>query len=54
MVGVYLIAMVDAYVDASLAHFDITPDLSIDWSPAIIPDTRSQIPGLGVQWALTF
>lgn len=54
MVGVYLVAMVDAYVDASLAHFDITPDLSIDWSPAIIPDTRSQLPGVGLQWALTF
>lgn len=54
MVGVYLIAMVDAYVDASLAHFDISPDLSLEWSPAIIPDTRSRIPGLGLQWALTF
>lgn len=54
MVGVYLVAMVDAYVDASLAHFDISPDLSLDWSPAIIPDTRSRIPGLGLQWALTF
>lgn len=54
MIGVYLIAMVDAYVDASLAHFDISPDLSIDWSPAIIPDTRSQVPGVGLQWALTF
>ncbi|MCH5214332.1 MAG: hypothetical protein J1E97_03995, partial [Muribaculaceae bacterium] len=28
MVGVYLLCMVDAYVDASLAHFDISPDLS--------------------------
>lgn len=54
MVGVYLVAMVDAYVDASLAHFDISPDLSLDWSPAIIPETRSRIPGIGLQWALTF
>lgn len=54
MVGVYLIAMVDAYVDASLAHFDVNPDLSLDWSPTIIPDTRSQWPGVGLQWALTF
>ena len=29
MVGVYLLAMVDAYVDASLAHFDISSDLSV-------------------------
>lgn len=54
MVGVYLLAMVDAYVDASLAHFDISPDLSMQLQPAVIPDTRSRIPGLGLQWALTF
>ncbi|MDE6157373.1 MAG: hypothetical protein K2F78_04420, partial [Muribaculaceae bacterium] len=34
MIGVYLVAMVDAYVDASLSHFDITPELSMDVSPA--------------------
>ncbi len=30
MIGVYLVAMVDAYVDASLSHFDISPSLSMD------------------------
>lgn len=54
MVGVYLLAMVDAYVDASLTHFDISPDLSMNVQPAIIPDTRSRIPGLGLHWALNF
>lgn len=54
MVGVYLLAMVDAYVDASLAHFDISPDLSLDWSPVIIQETRSPIPSVGIQWALCF
>ena len=54
MVGVYLVAMVDAYVDASLAHFDITPELSLDWSPAVIPDSRGKLPGVGLQWAFTF
>ncbi|MDE5901492.1 MAG: hypothetical protein K2H33_09105 [Muribaculaceae bacterium] len=54
MVGVYLVAMVDAYVDASLAHFDITPDLSLDWAPAVIPDSRGKLPGVGLQWAFTF
>ena len=29
VVGLYLLCMVDAYVDASMAHFDISPDLSI-------------------------
>lgn len=54
MIGVYVLAMVDAYVDASLAHFDISPDLSMQVHPAIIPDSRSRIPGLGLQWALNF
>lgn len=54
MVGVYALAMVDAYVDASLSHFDISPDLSVDWSPAVIPDARGKLPGLGLSWALNF
>lgn len=54
MVGVYILAMVDAYVDASLSHFDITPDLSMDVAPALIPDTRDKWPGVGLQWALNF
>ena len=54
IVGVYLVAMVDAYVDASLAHFDISPDLSIDWAPAVIPDARGKFPSVGLQWAFNF
>lgn len=54
MVGVYFLAMVDAYVDASLSHFDISPDLSMDVAPALIPDTRNKLPGVGLQWALNF
>lgn len=54
MVGVYLIAMVDAYVDASLSHFDVTPELSIDVSPAVFRDGRGSKPSFGLLWALTF
>lgn len=54
MVGVYLVAMVDAYVDASLSHFDISPDLSMDVYPTLIPDERNKLPGLGLQWAFNF
>lgn len=54
MVGVYLIAMVDAYVDASLSHFDLSPDLSMDLSPQLILDSRGQRPAIGLMWALNF
>lgn len=54
MIGVYLIAMVDAYVDASLSHFDISPDLAIDVAPAVMQETRSSRPAIGLSWALTF
>ena len=35
-VAVYLLSVVDAYVDAELSNFDITPDLSMRVEPAII------------------
>ena len=34
--GVYLISVIDAYVDAELSTFDISPDLSIQLEPAVI------------------
>lgn len=54
MVGVYLVAMVDAYVDASLSHFDITPDLSVDVAPAVFQDSHNRYPSMGLQWAINF
>ncbi len=54
MVGVYLLAMVDAYVDASLSHFDISPQLSMNVAPALIQESRDQLPSIGLQWALNF
>lgn len=54
MVGVYFLAMIDAYVDASLSHFDISPDLSMDVYPAIIQDGRNRYPSVGLQWAINF
>ena len=35
-VGVYLLSVVDAYVDAQLSVFDISPDLSMKVEPAVI------------------
>lgn len=54
MIGVYVVAIVDAYVDASLTHFDISPQLSLDMAPTIIPDGRARHPGFGLAWALNF
>lgn len=55
MVGVYALAMVDAYVDASLSHFDISPDLSVDIAPTLMPnEMRQSRPGIGLYWALNF
>ena len=36
LVGVYALSVVDAYVDASLSEFDISNDLSMKLSPAVI------------------
>ena len=56
MVGVYLINIVDAYVDASLAHFDISPDLTLDVAPTAIDSgvTGGRLPSLGLQCAFSF
>lgn len=57
MIGVYLVAMVDAYVDAQLAHFDISTDLSMDLAPTLMNnDIRSGTsrPSIGLYWALNF
>ncbi len=44
-VGVYLISVIDAYVDAQLSVFDISPDLSMSVEPAVI----SSQPTLGTR-----
>ena len=36
MVGVYILSVVDAYVDAELSTFDISKDLSMQWKPTFI------------------
>jgi len=36
MIGVYLVSIVDAYVDAALYHFDISPELDACNSPSMM------------------
>lgn len=54
MVALYMLCMVDAYVDASLAHFDISPNVSMDVQPAMFVNPSDQRIALGMNWALNF
>lgn len=56
LVALYALCMLDAYVDASLTHFDVSPDLSVDWAPTLMrqPGGSDGKPALGLNWALTF
>ncbi len=54
MVGLYLICMIDAYVDASMAHFDISPDLSLDLTPSMLINPGDRRVSMGLTWAFTF
>ena len=54
LVGLYLLCMVDAYVDASLAHFDISDDLSLDLQPTMFVTPIDSKVVLGLNWAFNF
>lgn len=53
VVGLYLLCMVDAYIDASMAHFDISPNLSLDWNPTLMVQPNGK-PAVGINWAFNF
>lgn len=42
--GVYLLSIIDAYVDAELSTFDIGRDLSLNVAPTVIPSGTQQGP----------
>ena len=48
MIGVYLLSIVDAYVDAELSSFDISKDLTMKVGPAVINDYRRGTKGSGM------
>ncbi len=37
-----------------MAHFDISPDLSLDMSPTLMLQPASRKPAFGINWAFTF
>ncbi len=56
-IGVYLLSVIDAYVDAELSNFDITPDLSMRVQPAVLDNqtyTSSNGKAVGVQCSFRF
>ena len=55
-IGVYLLSVIDAYVDAELSNFDITPDLSMKVEPAVIDNriNNSSNHSVGLQCSFRF
>lgn len=51
---IYTLNFIDAMVDAHLYYFDVSDDLSLYWSPMLIPTPGSTSPSYGVTVALTF
>ncbi len=54
MLAVYGLAMIDAYVDAQLYTFDISPDVSMRLTPAVLEPTIKTLAVLGLQCSLVF
>lgn len=55
MIAVYLLSVVDAYVDAELSSFDISKDLSLQFEPAVFNfGGRGREASVGVQCNLNF
>lgn len=54
-IGVYLLSVIDAYVDAELSDFDITKDIGLRVEPAIFNDGKSKNHNsVGLQCSLKF
>lgn len=54
-IGVYLLSVIDAYVDAELSNFDISNDLGMRLEPTIFNDAvRHRPQAIGLQCSITF
>ena len=58
LIGVYVVSIIDAYVDAELSNFDISPDLSMKVEPVIMNNQNIVSPvdkrAYGIQCSLRF
>ena len=58
LIGVYALSVIDAYVDAELSEFDISKDLSLRVSPAVMGNGASSNPfnatSVGLSCSLNF
>ena len=56
--GVYILSVIDAYVDAQLSEFDITPDLTMNIEPTVINtnprEARPQQQSYGIGCSFNF
>jgi len=53
-VGFYALTIIDAYVDAELYDFDISPDLSMHIQPTLLKDNYGVPKTLGMQCSIKF
>lgn len=54
-IGVYLLSVIDAYVDAELSNFDISKDISMKVEPTLFNDGRSKTyNSVGLQCSFNF
>lgn len=48
MMGMYVVQLIDACVDAHFHDFDVSDDLALQWSPLIMPDNNGPLIGATV------
>ncbi len=51
---IYTLNFIDAMVDAHLYYFDVSDDLSLQWSPMLLPNPINTSPSYGVSVVLSF
>lgn len=51
---IYTLNFIDALVDAHLYYFDVSDDLSLHWSPQLLPNPVNTKPSYGVSVVLSF